>query len=496
MELRRVALAFKARGYRGAFLFAQPGYVNLQQDRAWCRLNGLQAYDPGTRFARNTRRERLGEISRELQDGYLPHSLYRPKPTRALAYRLMGLALLPGLAALELVWSKRLLARRRKQHGRFQASFGAHFRFARRVVDTFRPDAMVFGQDFPGSVNALLSRIGRERGIPTFIVPFAVGTTKEMCESLVDNPYHDVQFSLMNRVAARLFPRWVNYYDGKELLRLPGQHILTIEALGLAPEHPWLPNSSYASRLLVESRIGEAYYRRMRFPDEQLELTGSPSDDLLAAAARERQARKERLCRKLELKPDKPILLVAWPTDQYGSRVRPMEFPGYERLCQAWARALGMVRRTTDYTVLIRPHPVTDPERVAAFAKQYRLHVTDIDTLELVPACDLFVACVSSTLRWAIACGIPAINYDCYDYGYTDFDPAKGTFTVRQYAEFEAVLERLTSDPEFYASAARAQRECSADWAMLDGRSLERIVEAVDELARPRTAAAPAAGGA
>ena len=474
-----------------SFLFAQPGYVNLKPDRGWCRLNGIAAYDPATRLGRDKRSERRDEMARSLENGYLPHSLHRPAPRASLPARLLGLAMLPGLVAVELLWNKRRL-RRRRDDGRFSGRWGAHFRFARRLLERLSPDAIVYGQEFPGSVNSLLTRLARERGIPTFIIPFALGTTKEMCESLVDNPYHDVDFSLMNRAAARLYPQWVNYYDGKELLRLPGQHIITIEALGLAPEHPWLPNSSHADRMLVESRVMADYYRRMRFPEEQLRITGSTSDDALARAMEKRSERKARLARKLEIKADKPLLVCAWPTDQYGSRTRPLEFPGYERLCQAWARALGMVRRTTDFNIVIRPHPVTDPEKLAGLVKPYRLQVTDVDTLELVPACDLFVACVSSTLRWAISCGIPAINYDCYDYGYTDFDSAKGVFTVTQYAEFEDVLERLTADKEAYKAAAAAQRASAPDWGMHDGRSMERIFAAIDELAAARPAALPA----
>ncbi len=36
--------------------------------------------------------------------------------------------------------------------------------------------------------------------------------------------------------------------------------------------------------------------------------------------------------------------------------------------------------------------------------------------LSLVPLCSLYVASVSATIRWAIACGKPVVNYDVYRF--------------------------------------------------------------------------------
>ena len=484
----------RMRGDEVSFFFAQSGYVNLKVDRGWCRMNGCGAYAPGDRVRLREREQRASEIARRLSDGYVPRSLVEPSPAPALRARVAGALLLPVLALVEKLWTKRLLARRVRRaqvEGRTPV-WGAHFGYAQRLMEQLAPDLLVFGQEFPGSVNAYLTRLAARRGVPTVIIPFALGTTKEMCESLAGNPLHDTEFSLLNRLAAAWFPRWVNDYGTQELLRLPGARILMIEAMGLAPEHPWLPNSSRVDRILTESPAMDRYYRRMRFPESQLRLTGAAADDEMAALRTFRDELRVRLCRKLGIDPARPLLVCAWPTNQFGSRQRAVEFVNYQQVCDAWARALATVRRTSDYNVVIRPHPVTDREFLASVLRPYRLKATEIDTMELVPLADLFVACVSSTLRWAIACGLPAINYDCYDYGYTDFDPARGTFTVKRYSEFERILDQLTGDSAAYAAAAAAQRASAPDWAMHDGRSMERIFAAIDELAAAGPAALPA----
>lgn len=490
VELRRVALAAKLKGYEISFLFAQPGYINLRRDRAFCRFNGFKDYFPGKKFTISSTVKAYQKNAEMLQDGYLPYSLLQNRTSFPLIGRIAALVL--GFIILSpLMLLGRLGRRRTPFNAEDSASISGSFSYikslvyAKSVFDNFRPDIVIFGQEFPGSPNALLTKLCNQYGTPTLIIPFAVGTTREMVESLADKSDYEVRSSLLNRMSAFFFPHWVNYYAGKRLLRLPGKTIMFLEVLGLAPEHPWLPNNSRVTCIAVESPEMVRYHRRMRFPESQLRFTGAAYDDVLAGARQSAKVLKQKLCRRLRIDPEKPLLVCAWPTNQFGSRFIPFEFDNYKQLCQAWAKALSLAARLAGFNVVIRPHPVTDPEFLVSILKPYQLHnkITDIDTLELVPVCDLFVACVSSTLRWAIACGIPAVNYDCYDYGYTDFDPAKGLSTVKKYADFELVLQRLTEDAGAYAEARRLQAECSAEWGIHDGQSMERILKLIGELA-------------
>jgi len=484
VELSRVALVAKSQGYVDSFLFAQPGYVNLQRNRAFCRMNGFQDYFPGKKLQLHARVQAYREQERQLENGYLPNSLRMEQPPRHspfFRWSVLGLAMLLQSPAI-------LLNRLQRSAGNFKEKKRARkflpYQYAKQLYEQLQPDLVIFGQEFPGSINALLIKLCNRDGVPTLIIPFAVGTTKEMVESLSDKPDYEVDRSVMNRLAAHFYPQWVNYYAGKALLRLPGRNILILEALELGPEHPWLPNNSKVTCIAVESAEMERYYRRMRFPNSQLRLTGAAYDDLIASAKLRLPEVKQELCLRLGLDRDKPILICAWPTNQFGSRNTPLEFSSYEQLCNAWAKALGDIQQHTEFSVVIRPHPVTDPDFLTGILRPYRLdqRVTDIDTLELVPISDLFIACVSSTLRWAISCGIPAINYDCYDYGYTDFDSAQGVFSVKRYGDFSSVLQQLAKNPSAYATARQAQQACAAEWGMHDGKSMQRILGLLGEL--------------
>lgn len=486
VELSRVARKSKEKGHDVAFLFAQPGYVNLRRDRFLCSKYGFNSYFPGKKIKPSAAELEYSKKSEGLSDGYVPYSLKQSSEKETNNFNAKVFLFLMLLASFPLYLYDKLLSQKDKLNSNKKNN--QPFFYAKVLYKHLNPDVIVFGQDFPGSVNALLIKLAKKDDVNTVIVPFAVGTTKEMVESLYDKPEYEVGYSSLNKIAASKYPKWINYYKGKALLRLKGKSIIGLEALGLAPQQPWIPNSSAATKIAVESSSMLEYYKSMGFSEEQLELTGAAYDDLLHLKESESKGTEEKLQKILGLKSDKPILLCAWPTDQYGSRNIPLEFKSYEDLCHAWAASLALVRNVTDYQIVIRPHPVTDLDFLKKILKQYKLHknLTLVDTLEIVSISDVFVACVSSTLRWAIALGIPSINYDCYCYGYTDFNTGKGTSTIESYSEYENALLQLCGNQNTYSESQKEQRMVAKEWAMLDGNSLERITGLLEKLSSER----------
>jgi hypothetical protein len=111
----------------------------------------------------------------------------------------------------------------------------------------------------------------------------------------------------------------------------------------------------------------------------------------------------------------------------------------------------------------------------------------DLDeTARLVPLCDVYVACVSATVRWAIACGIPTVNYDAYRYGFEDYKGVVGVIGVTTKDEFVNTIRHVTTDPEFRRKLADQQRQVAADWACLDGKSGKRIIGLIEKTIRAR----------
>jgi hypothetical protein len=102
-------------------------------------------------------------------------------------------------------------------------------------------------------------------------------------------------------------------------------------------------------------------------------------------------------------------------------------------LLQAWMESFKALGERAN--VLIRPHPRILLERFAVFEDSC-IKLTWQPTAELIPLCDLYVASISATIRWAVACGIPTVNYDTFRYRYADYDSAAGVIGVERWTNF------------------------------------------------------------
>lgn len=356
--------------------------------------------------------------------------------------------------------------------------FGHHsqLRKARRILDRHRPALLIFAEENPGYATTTWVVAGHERRIASLIVPYTVATRSEPAEAFFDVPYHAVS-GAGNRLVARMFPRWVHEHRERKLLRMPAGPILAMEALRLAPPDPWTYLSGFADAIAVESDEMEHRYLREGLPKDRLVRTGALYDDVLARNRDEALENRRVVLEDAGAADDRPLVLCALPPDQY-SCVRPgREFADQRALLEFLVETFESVRAN----VIYRLHPRTPPED-AALLRERGAMIVDRDTAALVPLCDVFVASVSATIRWAIACGKPVINYDMHRYRYHDYDSAPGVVTVEDKAEFPRVLRDVIENQARYAQLAALQAQASERWAHLDGQAATRMNRLIDRL--------------
>ena len=91
----------------------------------------------------------------------------------------------------------------------------------------------------------------------------------------------------------------------------------------------------------------------------------------------------------------------------------------------------------------------------------------------------LFVAFASATIRWAIACAVPTVNYDVFHYGYGDFAAAKGVVSVSQKDAFQQTVRALRPGSDRYAALSARIHADSERWSRMDGECVSRIEAAI-----------------
>ena len=351
----------------------------------------------------------------------------------------------------------------------------------RDTLQHLKPDILCLSEDMPGPITGPLIKVARQLKIPTVIIPFTIPNVREAIEARYADTWQDTWLTdyLTDHLALNMYPRWSLTYKDRELLRVRGRLAIVYERVGIAPPNPWVSNSGFADRIAVESEQMLAIYRNLGFPEHQLALTGNATDDLLSEALRESASRKYALYTQLGLRADLPMMLSSLVPDQIAGGVPFCEFERYDVLLWSWVEALAKWQHR--YNIVLRVNPRS---RWQDFLYLERLgaKVAPDDTISLMPFAEIYVASISSTLRWAAACGIPSINYDVYRYRYGDYLGAPGIVHVEKKEEFAAAIDRLAGDDVYRRELRQRQLAQAKSWGCLDGRSTERVVALFEEL--------------
>lgn len=352
-----------------------------------------------------------------------------------------------------------------------------------RVLQEQAADLIVLAEDNVAGYSAVWIDASNRLGIPSLIVPFTVAKGTEAASA-----YFKRRDRSTNRVAnwllALVFPQWAFRYRGRKLVRLPASQAVSMELMRIAPPRPWVLHSGYSSAVAVESPRMMEHYIGEGLSKDKLRLTGSLTDDILHEHLQDEAAIKIALRRSLGVEGGQAVVACALPPNQFGALPSPIEFECYEELVDCWLRVL---RNAPVPSVVIRPHPreahlYKDGERRDGLLISLRA------TSELLAACDIYIASVSATIRWAIAAGKPTLNYDVYRYRYDDYTGVPGVITVEDSGSFAEIANKLVSDGGFREELRQAQLAVSRQWGILDGSSGGRLLALVHELCLARRA--------
>jgi hypothetical protein len=357
---------------------------------------------------------------------------------------------------------------------RMCALYAQRYKYYHQLLKDQEIDLLILPEDVVGMVSPLLIKVGRRLGIPSLILPYTMANQQEAVRSLCRQELFQRNWGL-NSLASLLFPRWRMRDGGVDLVRLPAAHIIAHEFLRVTPPDPWMMNSGFADAIGVENESMWDYYVAAGIPPEQLHLIGALHDDTLYSHMRNKQEKLALLRQELGLSGEKPLLLIGgWP-DQLSVCPGECEFSSSEAAVDFMAQCLRPMCQF--YDIVVRPHP--NYLQLGDYFAQHGIYHSHTDTAALVAVCDLYVAFGSATIRWAIACGVPTINYDLFQYDYDDYKQVAGVQHVRSKEQFQQAIAALRPDSPAYAQAKARMNDDSRRWGMLDGQSGNRIELAV-----------------
>lgn len=357
-----------------------------------------------------------------------------------------------------------------------------------RFFVDYRPDLIVLPEQNPDYSHDALIAWARSTGTPILVLPYTNAGRQEWAASFKDLPGCRVR-GMLRRLVARAFPKWVYAFKGNRLI-LPLPWLFPCEHLRCVPSIPWVTNSWPDGEFAVDNLFMKEFYEREGVDTSAWQIVGSLAEDRLFSARQHRAAIQEETARRLGLNPELPFILIALPPNQFDMGMgEGVEFDDFRSLVEFIVSA-AVEAAEGRFNVVVNLHPRTRREDVA-FIHGVPARIVDGPIEMLLPAAHVYISVASATIRWAIACGAPAINYDAYRYDYSDYRGMKGVIDVKTREQFGQELASIISDNTYRDRLVQAQAADAARLFRLDGKAEERIIGLMAALCNaPRSAAA------
>lgn len=337
-----------------------------------------------------------------------------------------------------------------------------------RILATLRAPVALLSEDNVERDSYAWIRACHQCEARAAVISYGQVDPKEFLLAYSDRSEYQVK-GLRARLLMRLFRRWTAVSEeGIRISRLPISHVIAHEWLKVAPKDPLLVNTGPLDHRLIESAyIRERYLKFLARP-LPFDIVGSPMFDMLYDHRRGRDALRAKLEREYGIPRSRRLAIVALPPNQYPHRMAP-EFADFTALAQHWVRALRILK---SYSILVSAHPTLSDSDLAPLRAE-GIPVIAGGVANILAGGDLFIASVSSTVKWARALGLPVVDYDCYRYQYPYHLGYPNLFTVSTAKEFESLLREIEQNG---IPAEETLSEPPDYWGRLDGQSMERIV--------------------
>ena len=342
------------------------------------------------------------------------------------------------------------------------------------ILNDFQIKVIVFSEASAGYQAPEFVTIANKSKIPTLLIPFTVANKLEFAESYLRHlPIYEVK-GIAKKTLAFLSPKWVFKYKDKQLLFFPLLEILAMEIVGLAPKQPWIYNGLDLSKIILDNDFLKEYYLKEDIDKDKIAVLGTLYMDICHKKMINKTYYIEEITHFLNFETVKPIVLCAMPPDFYPNP----NYDGYDKMITEWVK---MFNQQDKHNIILSLHPRSTYENFKHFEND-KIRIFRGNIVEVMPLCDIFVASISATIRMAIACKKIVLNYDVFQWNYTEYQAVDTVITVDNSIDFAEKFTLLTSNKVYLDENIEKYQKYKDFFGKIDGKSGERIITLLDEL--------------
>lgn len=342
-----------------------------------------------------------------------------------------------------------------------------------RFLNRYQPVAVYTYTDNGGGMMAYFCKQCVRRGIKIILPPAALSHPNAPA-SFRHRGDLMAKFSWrapwINLVLKYFLPGQFYLYEGTYLSFYYAYEVFAMILLRLLPPHPWTKGKNFAAVTGVEDYHQFDRLVQAGIPTERLSVTGHVDCDMLFASTQGRS--RDAFFSEYGFDSNKKLIIV--------SPVQLFEHQEVETWEEQVLETDYFVRSATDtgHNVLVVLHPKMDRQRYAYLETQFPCRIHRGETATAVPFGDIFVASGSTTLLWAVQCGLIGVNVGIYKFRIDAFFYLKSVINIFEREALGGLLSRLTGDGAYFQECSQnVQRDLRDIFLPLDGLTMRRILD-------------------
>jgi hypothetical protein len=356
---------------------------------------------------------------------------------------------------------------------------------ARRRLAALRPSCVVTAQE-RGDHSLPIVAAAQDLGIPVILVPsaglfmpdggaFMRRTNGEMKLDRDPQQANAIDWAqlLLNRLVGWLQPGHVFTSRWGRMLHRPAHWYLAAWWAGLSLPSGWYQGTRFADAIVISGEDERRVCHAASIPDARIAAIGSPALQMQHERRQQRSIVRCEIEERYSLPRERPLIILAMPV--------LWEHRMIDRASQfSFVQAALAVLVREHRSVLISLHPKMNRADYEPYAKASGAKIADTPLSEILTAADAFIAGgYSSTLRWALATGIPSVNLDLWDLNESTYDGFADYPTLRS---IEALDDWVGTTLGPMKTAPGSPSETSQLHLICDGRFGERFVGLVERV--------------
>lgn len=345
-----------------------------------------------------------------------------------------------------------------------------NYRNTRPLFREFRPDVMMVTGDRHRTMEPVLLKIAKELGARILISYVAFyAEPEELADKYREHPPNPPGFfPLYDRLAERR----LRHTSRGDAWFYPHWQARALQKFGTLSPNPWVMGAGLADVLCLPNAQLRESYRRYDIDPAKLRVVGDVSFDRLYRGWEKREDLRGELAEKYGLDADRPVVVLALPPlAEHGD----LDWEAADREIELLVRSACQLEANT----LVSLHPKMDRGRYISLEERHPCRIMEERLGDTLPAADFFMASFSSTVLWAVLCGVKSAVVDFYGFGYDYFDAYDSIKVISSRQDLSAQLDGwFHSNIDFEADWKRMGRD-----KIFFGRTVDNYLSLIRELA-------------